>query len=52
MPSSIVLRLMEEVAELKATVASLLLYQKWTMGLIGGLVMAIVGVLVAVVVKR
>jgi len=46
MPSQIVLRLMEEVATLKAQIESLMTYQKWTMALLSAIFMMALGALI------
>lgn len=46
MPNSIVTHLIERVARLEAQVASLLTYQKWSMGLLSAVFLLILGVLV------
>ncbi len=46
MPSSIVTRLIEEVATLKAQVASLLNYQKWTMALLSAMFVLLLGAVI------
>lgn len=43
MPTSIVIKLVEDVAKLKAQVANLIWYQKWQMGLLAAILAAVFG---------
>lgn len=47
MPNDIVLRLIEDVAMLKAQVRSLITYQKWQMGALAAILAAVLGAWVA-----
>lgn len=46
MPNSIVTHLIERVAKLEERVKSLLLYQKWSMGLLSAVFLLVLGALV------
>jgi len=47
MPNSIVVKLLEDVAALKAQVEGLITYQKWQMGALAAILAAVIGAWIA-----
>ncbi len=51
MPTGIVIQLIERVAKLEAKAESLLIYQKWQMGILGAVLASIVMLGVSILVR-